>query len=113
MHPAICRMFALLILILAVPPCVAQKTGVETSATLKGHTDQVYAVALTPDGRKLATASFDATVRLWDLATGTEEKVFAGPTGHTKMILSIAVHPEGRLIASGGIDGSLRFWDIP
>lgn len=98
---------------LSASPCLAQKTGVETATTLKGHTDQVYAVALTPDGRKLATASFDATVRLWDLATGKEEKVFSGPTGHTKMILSIAVHPEGRLIASGGVDGSLRFWDIP
>lgn len=94
-------------------PASAQKSGVDVTATLRGHTDPVYAVGLTPDGTKLITGSFDSTVRLWDVASGKEEKVFSGPTGHTKMVVSVAVHPEGRLVATGGVDGSLRFWDIP
>lgn len=91
----------------------AQKPGIEIATTYRGHTEPVYAVALTPDGTKLVTGSFDTTVRLWDVATGKEEKVFSGPTGHTKMVQSVAITPNGRLIASGAADGSLRFWDIP
>ena len=58
--------------------------GLEIALRLKGHTDAVYAVAFSPDGRYVATASFDNTLKLWDAATGKEIKTYGGTLGHTK-----------------------------
>ena len=68
------------------------------SGTLDGHTDPVYAVAWSPDGKKLATAGFDNTVRLWDAATRKEIKKFEG---HTKLVLAVAISPDGRQFSRG------------
>ena len=67
--------------------------------TLDGHTDPVYAVAWSPDGKTLATAGFDNTVRLWDAATRKEIKKYEG---HSKLVLSCRrfarwqTHPLGK-----------------
>ena len=78
--------------------------------TLTGHTDPVYAVAWSPDGKTLATAGFDNTVRLWDSATRKEIKSFEG---HTKLVLTVAYSPDGRHLVSGSLDNSVRIWDLP
>ncbi|MBY0527075.1 MAG: hypothetical protein K2R98_27015 [Gemmataceae bacterium] len=80
---------------------------------LKGHTETVYAVAYSPDGKYVVTASFDKTLKLYEAATGKELKTFAGTTGHTNLILSLAFHPQGHGIASGSSDNSVKLWDIP
>ena len=66
--------------------------------TLDGHTDPVYAIAWSPDGKTLATASFDNTVRLWEAATRKEIKKY---DGHSKMVLAVAFSPDGKQILSG------------
>ncbi len=80
-------------------------------ATLKGHTEIVYAVAFSPDGTHILTGSFDKTLKLWETATGKEIKTFGGAAGHQNLILSVAFSPDGQLLASGGADNTAKLWD--
>ncbi|WP_020474009.1 WD40 repeat domain-containing protein [Zavarzinella formosa] len=85
----------------------------EPTIVFKGHTDAVYSVAQTPDGKLIATGSFDRTVRLWDAATGKQVRSYGGTTGHQSLVLSVAVHPSGEYMATGGSDNAVFLWDIP
>jgi WD40 repeat protein len=65
-------------------------------------------LALSPDGRTLAAACFDRTVRLWDVATGTE---MGGLNGHRDIVTAVAFSPDGKSLASGSCDGTILVWD--
>jgi dipeptidyl aminopeptidase/acylaminoacyl peptidase len=78
-------------------------------ATLKGHTHYLHAAAFSPNGKTLATASSDRTVKLWDVATGKEA---GGHTEHTAVVTSVAFSPDGRTLASGAWDLSVKLWDV-
>jgi WD40 repeat protein len=67
-------------------------------ATLQGHTDKVSCVVFPPDGNTLASSSMDATVRLWDIATG---EAIATLEGHPDQVNAVAFSPDGILLASG------------
>lgn len=80
----------------------------------------VRAVAFSPDGKWLATASDDHTARLWDVATGTEIRRF---TGHEAMVNTVAFSPDGRLLATGSgardldpnaltAEHTIRIWNV-
>ena len=77
---------------------------------LEGHTSPVYSVAWRPDGKSLATAGFDNTIRLWDAATRKQIKKLEG---HTKLVLAVAISPDGKLILSGSQDNTAKIWDWP
>lgn len=76
--------------------------------SLIGHTADLVGIAFSPDGRRIATASFDRTIKLWDTATGRE--VFT-LQGHTAGLLVLGFSPDGHRIVSGSIDYTARVWD--
>ena len=73
------------------------------------HTAALTSLAYTADGRTLATASNDATVKLWDVATRT---VRATLRGHTAPVEAVALSPDGQTLASAGWDRTVRLWDV-
>ncbi|MGQ4433155.1 MULTISPECIES: nSTAND1 domain-containing NTPase [unclassified Streptomyces] len=70
---------------------------------------EVSQSAYSPDGKLLATADADHTVRLWDAARRRLVTTF---TGHRESVFSVAFSPDGRTLASAGSDGTIRLWDV-
>ncbi|MFI9828333.1 hypothetical protein ACIHIX_11650 [Streptomyces sp. NPDC051913] len=80
---------------------------------LLGHTGAVYLTSFSPDGRTLATASYDRTVRLWDVSDPARPKPLGRPlTGHTSWVSSAVFSPDGHTLASASDDGTIRLWDV-
>lgn len=77
--------------------------------TFSGHTDSVYAVAFSPDGKTLASGSNDSTVKLWDMET---LRLRATLMGHADGVYSLAFSPDARALASGSNDTTIKVWDV-
>jgi tricorn protease-like protein len=77
-------------------------------AVLPGHDDVVACVSWRHDGAKLASASYDRTVRVWDVATGKSERVL---TAHSDFVHSVAYSPDGKYLISGSKDRAVRMAD--
>ncbi len=73
----------------------------------QAHTDTVRALAFSPDGRTLATGSWDGTIKLWDIESGA----LLWTSWFTDNIESLAFAPDGRTLASGGDDATVQLWD--
>ncbi|MDV7393630.1 WD40 repeat domain-containing protein, partial [Arthrospira platensis SPKY1] len=69
----------------------------------------VNAVAIAPDGKRAVSASWDRTLKLWDLETGTE---LATLTGHSGSVRGVAIAPDGKRAVSASWDNTLKLWDL-
>lgn len=76
-------------------------------ATLRGHSGKVC-VAISPDGKTIATGSEDHQIRLWDADTQGPKRAWKG---HENVITSVAFSPDGKTLATGSADGTVILWD--
>ncbi|HZF13379.1 MAG TPA: WD40 repeat domain-containing protein, partial [Thermoanaerobaculia bacterium] len=82
------------------------QTG-EVVAVLNGHLNVINALAFSPDGRMLASASFDKTVHLWDVSSRQSLLVLR----HDDAVYTVAFSPDGTRVVSGSWDWTVRLWD--
>ena len=78
-------------------------------AALEGHSDTITAIALSPDGQMILTASSDNTIRLWDSDTGA---VLATLRGHGRQVNGATFSPDSRQVVSASVDQTVRIWHV-
>jgi len=77
--------------------------------TLAGHAASVHGVAVTADGKRAVSASWDKTLKVWDLETGHELRTLEG---HADYVTGVAVTADGKRAVSVSSDKTLKVWDL-
>ncbi|MHC5775152.1 WD40 domain-containing protein [Nostoc sp.] len=77
--------------------------------TLEGHSSAVNSVVYSPNGQQLASASWDKTIKIWDVSTG---QLLKSLTGDCTAVSSVAYSPNGQQLASAGYDKTIKIWDV-
>ncbi|KAF9765081.1 hypothetical protein IL306_002692 [Fusarium sp. DS 682] len=77
--------------------------------TLEGHTNSVSSVVFSKDRKLIASGSDDYTIKIWNAATGEEERTLEG---HTSWVTSVVFSKDGTLIASGSWDETVKIWNV-
>ncbi len=76
---------------------------------MQGHKDCIYSVAWSPDGKIIASGSYDKMVKLWDVASGKELKNLQD---HIDAVFAVAFSPDGKHLASASQDRTVKIWDV-
>ncbi|MEH2377943.1 MAG: serine/threonine-protein kinase [Nostoc sp.] len=77
--------------------------------TLQGHESSVLSVAISPDGKTIASSGGDSTIKLWNLATG---KQISSLKGHSQQVNVVAISPDGKTLVSGSDDNTIKIWNL-
>ncbi|MEX2172639.1 MAG: c-type cytochrome domain-containing protein [Pirellulales bacterium] len=80
-----------------------------TQSQIKGHRDALYDAQLSPDGRLLATCSYDRQIHLWDVAGGKLVRTLAG---HNGAVFELAFSADGSTLASASADATVKIWKV-
>jgi len=80
----------------------------QVHTTLRGHSRAVKGVAFSPDGQRLATASWDGTAKVWDTESGNELLTLRG---HSLAVNGVAFSPDGKRLATASYDQTAKVWD--
>ncbi len=80
-----------------------------TVSEITGHRDTIYDAELSPDGRLLATCSYDRAINLWDVASG---KLVGSLTGHNGAVYDLAFSSDGSILASASADETVKIWKV-
>ena len=96
-----------------MPSWVLTKPTVEQNwslclQTFEGHSGPVNFVTFSPDGSRIASGSYDHTIKIWDAKSGKEIRTLEG---HSSRVSSVAFSPDGSRIASGSYDHTIKIWD--
>ena len=75
--------------------------------TLEGHSGYVRSVAFSPDSKRVASGSYDRTIKIWDPTTGTCTQTLKG---HSGSVRSVAFSPDSKRVASGSYDETIKIW---
>ncbi|KAG1738578.1 quinon protein alcohol dehydrogenase-like superfamily [Suillus occidentalis] len=84
--------------------------AVTPSQTMRGHTKRVCDAVHLPDGRRIITCSWDGSLRLWDLKSGTQ--IGEDWRDENPGVFSMALSPNSEIVASGHDDGKVKLWDV-
>lgn len=79
------------------------------AALTAAHSDIIYALIFSPDGKLLASAGYDRTIKIWNASTFADPKLLQD---HSDAIHSLSFHPDGKLLASAAADRAVKVWDI-
>lgn len=90
------------------PPRPSLRPNYRPKLALHGHTKPVSQVRISPDGRFIASSSADATIKIWDAATGQHMDTLVG---HMAGVSCVAWGPDSNTLASGADDKAIRLWD--
>jgi eukaryotic-like serine/threonine-protein kinase len=85
------------------------RIDLKLAAELLGHEHVVKSLIYTPDGKYLASASSDGSIKIWDLS---KKRARCALRGHELSVNALAVSPNGDLIASASSDGTVKIWDL-
>ena len=80
-----------------------------TVSVIQGHRDAIYDAELSPDGKLLATCSYDRAVNVWDVAGGT---LVRSLTGHNGAVYDLTFSPDGSLLATASADATVKIWKV-
>ncbi|NEP30976.1 MULTISPECIES: hypothetical protein [Moorena] len=81
----------------------------EELAILESHSAPILTIAISSDGKTIASAGSDKTIKVWDVES---RQLLRTLSGHDGWVWSVAISPDGNTLVSGGEDGTIRIWSL-
>ncbi len=82
---------------------------VSLANTLQGHDNSVLSIAISPDGKTIASSGDDRKIKLWNLATG---KLISSLNAYSKQVNAVVISPDGKTLVSGSDDNTIKIWNL-